>query len=168
MFTLRPNLKLLTCLVLLCCAVVRVQALPSDREQPVNIEADTAELSQEAGQTIYRGHVKLTQGSLKIFADEIIISVTEGILRNLVASGQQASLSQLVTADKPEITATADVIHYNIAADSLLLEGTANIVHGDSQFAGNRIEYLIKAEKVQAEERVRMTIPTTHTAGSAE
>lgn len=143
-------------------------ALPSDREQPVNIEADSAEISQLAGQTIYKGHVKLTQGSLEISADEIIISVEAGTLRNLVASGQQASLSQLVNPDKPVVTATANTIHYDIVEDSLLLEGMANIVHGESQFEGNRIEYLIKDEKVQAEERVRMTIPTAHSSGGNE
>lgn len=168
MYKLRPAVKEFIALAFTLGALGTAHALPSDRDQPVNIEADSAELSQQAGQTIYRGHVKLSQGSLKITADEIVISVSEGTLKTLVATGQQATLSQLIDPEKPIVAATANTINYDIAAESLLLEGNANIEHGESRVEGNRLEYFIKDEKVQAEERVRMTIQTDHSSGRSE
>ena len=137
-------------------------ALPDDRLQPVNIEADSLELSQKTNQTVYRGNVVLTQGSLRIEADEIIISVEDGTLNTVSASGQQASLYQLVAQERPPVLAKANTIFFNVEEDSLLLKGDANVEHGESRFAGNRIEYRISEEIVSAKERVRMTIPTVN------
>ncbi len=142
--------------------------LPEDRKEPVNIEADSAELSQATGQTVYKGNVKLNQGSLNINADEITISVKNGILDELVAKGNQANLSQLPKHNAPVIDATANTIYYNVGKDSLLLEGNASIAHGESSFNGNRIEYLINDERVTANERVRLTIPTVNSSNNAD
>lgn len=135
-------------------------ALPEDRTKAVNIEADRARLSQTEGQTVYTGNVKLNQGSLEILADEVVITMIDGVLGDLVASGQQASFRQLISLDKPPVIAHANSIYYDIETESLKLEGDANIVHGDGRFEGNRIEYLMSDEKVMAEERVKMTLPT--------
>lgn len=40
-------------------------ALPSDSSQPINIQADSAELDDKRGIAIYRGDVVITQGTLK-------------------------------------------------------------------------------------------------------
>ena len=39
-------------------------ALPSDREQPIRVQADTAELDDKQGVAVYRGDVVITQGTL--------------------------------------------------------------------------------------------------------
>lgn len=135
-------------------------ALPEDRLKPVNIEADNAQLSNKTSETIYRGNVVLTQGTLKIEAEEVIISVKEGSLSTVSAKGEQASLYQLIKPESPPVQAKADSIFFDVAKDSLLLLGAAKVEHGESRFEGNRIEYLITDEVVTAQERVRMTIPT--------
>ena len=48
--------------------------LDSDREQPIQITADSAIRDEIAGETRYEGNVVLTQGSLKITADRLSIS----------------------------------------------------------------------------------------------
>lgn len=137
-------------------------ALPEDRLQAVNIEADNAELSNKTSETIYRGNVVLTQGTLRIEADEVIISVLEGNLDTVSAVGEQASLYQLIKADRPPVSARADNIFFKVSEDSLRLKGNANVEHGESRFEGNLIEYRIGDEIVTAQERVRMTIPTVN------
>lgn len=152
--------NLVNSLWLLIALTSHAVALPEDRLQPVNIEADNALLSQQTNQTVYKGNVVLTQGSLRIEADEIIITVLEGALDTVAANGQQASLFQVVRAESPPILAKADNIFFDVDDESLLLEGTANVEHGESRFEGNRIEYRMGEETVTAQERVRMTIPT--------
>jgi lipopolysaccharide export system protein LptA len=41
-------------------------ALSSDREQPINLEADAADIDDLKGISIYTGNVVLTQGSMVI------------------------------------------------------------------------------------------------------
>ena len=43
-------------------------ALPSDSQQPINIQADSAEMDDKRGVAIYRGDVIITQGTLKSLA----------------------------------------------------------------------------------------------------
>ena len=40
-------------------------ALPSDRDQPIRVQADSAELDDKQGVAVYRGAVVITQGDRK-------------------------------------------------------------------------------------------------------
>ena len=48
-------------------------ALPEDRDQPIQITADTAIRDEKQGVTVYTGNVHMIQGSLDIVADTITI-----------------------------------------------------------------------------------------------
>ena len=60
-------------LQLLCLLAMplTVSALPNDRSQPINLSSDKA--TYENNQGIYTGNVNMSQGSLKIRADKLII-----------------------------------------------------------------------------------------------
>ena len=156
-------LKLLLANIGIMAAAIS-QALPEDRLQPVNIEADRAELSHTAGRTVYEGNVKLSQGSLRINADRLVITLQNGTVSELTANGSQAVLEQLISADKPPLNARADTIVYRVGDELLLLTGNALVVQGESTIASNRIEYLINSGGIKADERVRLTLPTQPTA----
>ena len=49
-------------------------ALPTDREQPIRVQADSAELDDKQGVAVYRGGVVITQGTLKITGDTVTIT----------------------------------------------------------------------------------------------
>ena len=59
--------------LLLCLAAVfgspASWALPTDREQPIRVQADSAELDDKQGVAVYRGDVVVTQGSMKLTAN---------------------------------------------------------------------------------------------------
>ena len=70
------NKSLYCCLCVVVSALMLpayTHALDSDREQPIQIVADVAIRDEIAGETRYEGNVVLTQGSLKITADELTI-----------------------------------------------------------------------------------------------
>ena len=52
-------------------------ALSSDREQPIEIEADRAEADERARVTIYRGDAVITQGTLRITGETVWIYFNE-------------------------------------------------------------------------------------------
>ncbi|HBB78519.1 MAG TPA: lipopolysaccharide transport periplasmic protein LptA, partial [Pseudomonas sp.] len=49
-------------------------ALPEDRNQPIRIQADTAELDDNQGVAVYRGDVVITQGTMIITGDTVTIT----------------------------------------------------------------------------------------------
>ena len=60
-------------IVLLHINCILLQALPGDSNEPIEIEADFAELDDEKGETIYVGNVIVTQGSLRMTGEKLRI-----------------------------------------------------------------------------------------------
>ena len=76
-------------------------ALPTDRDQPVRIQADSAELDEGKGVAVYRGNVIITQGSLKITGDAVTISQNrQKEVDVFTATGKPAQYEQKPAADK--------------------------------------------------------------------
>ncbi|MGA4817094.1 LptA/OstA family protein [Pseudomonas aeruginosa] len=48
-------------------------APPSDREQPIRVQADSAELDDKQGVAVYRGDVVVTQGSTKLTGNTVTL-----------------------------------------------------------------------------------------------
>jgi lipopolysaccharide export system protein LptA len=78
----------------LLLVAAHVSALDSDREQPIQIEADEAVRDEIVGETRYEGNVVLTQGSLRITADRIAIRHDAKGADAILATGQPARLVQ--------------------------------------------------------------------------
>lgn len=75
-------------------------ALPEDRSQPVHISADSA--VQENTTVTYRGNVIITQGSLRVDADQVVVYHAAGKVQKIVATGKPAHFQQ-----QPEPTAAS-------------------------------------------------------------
>ena len=89
---------------LLLLAATYASALDSDREQPIQIEADEAVRDERVGETRYEGNVVLTQGSLRITADRIAIRHDAKGADAILATGQPARLVQQPAPEQaPEI-----------------------------------------------------------------
>lgn len=149
----------------LCLAPLAI-ALPEDRDQPIHIEADEALRDEKQGFTRYHGHVKMSQGSLQIEADEITVYHLEQEADKIVARGEPARLSQQPELNKGLIKARADVIEYYKADDRVQLLNNANIEQDGSIVTGDSIEYLIAEQRVRADSdrnredsRVQVVIP---------
>ncbi len=50
-------------------------ALPEDADQPIHIQAENVEIDEQAQQAIYRGSVRVDQGTLRVTADELIVEI---------------------------------------------------------------------------------------------
>ena len=135
-------------------------ALESDREQPIEITADTAVLDEIKQQAIYSGNVKLAQGSLKIHAKRLIINASsDGEIEKITASGNLAEFTQIPEPNEPPITAKAKTIFYFIAEERLLLNDDASVVQENNVFQGDTINYDIKRQKLTASGSTDTQIP---------
>lgn len=117
-------------------------ALPSDREQPINIEADHAQLDDKAGITQYKGDAILTQGSLRIEGDIITFYYdADKNLTKAVAEGKLAKYKQLHKENEPPVRAKATQMEYFAQSQNVFLLGQAEIWQNGDKLTGDRIEY---------------------------
>lgn len=143
-------------------------ALPDDNQQPINIQADraTQQTLADGEKTEYFGSVVMTQGSLLVNADHLVIHSVNRQVTRIHASGNPAKFQQQSQPEKPPVIARANNIEYRLKSETVVLTDNAHINQPDASFSGNRIEYNVGTEEVVAEDRVNMIFaPITTPAG---
>ena len=151
----------------LLLAAPYVGALDSDRDQPIQIEADEAVRDEMVGETRYEGNVVLTQGSLRITADRIAIRHDDKGADAILAAGQPATLIQQPTPEQAPVEASALRIEYRRAEDLVRLIDDAKIKQDGSTLSGDHIDYIVSKRTVKAagntgsggDRRVEVVIP---------
>jgi lipopolysaccharide export system protein LptA len=126
-------------------------ALPSDREQPIRVQADSAELDDKQGVAVYRGDVVITQGSLKITGDTVTITQTaQGDIEVFTSVGRPAYYEQKPAADKQVVKAYGLTIQYFAANERIVLIDQAKVVQEGNTFEGEKIVYDTQRQIVNA------------------
>lgn len=143
---------------LLAAIAVNASALPEDHQQPINIQADraTQQTFPEGERTEYFGSVVMTQGSLLVNADHLVIRSVDRKVTTIHATGKPARFQQQSTPGQAPVVARANQIDYQLATEIVVLIDDAHIDQPDASFSGNRIEYHVGSEEVVAEDRVNM------------
>lgn len=136
---------------LLCLISLHSVAKEGDLDQEVKISASSQEADIKNNQLIFNGPVIVTQGSIKINADELqAFSKGDDAAKTLVASGSPATYFQIMDDGRPA-KASASEIHYELSTRTLTLIGEASLSQGGSRVTGSRIRYNIKQQKLLAE-----------------
>ena len=149
--TLRRRLQF--ALLLFGLQSASAQALPSDRDQPIQIQADWAELDERKGTATYGGDVRMTQGTMQVRADRLVIFTEREKVLKILADGTAstpAHYEQQPRADQPVLQASAQHIIYVTAEQRIELRGNARLSQKNNQFMGGLIEYSIARELVTA------------------
>lgn len=129
-----------------------VQALSSDKHQPIHIEADSVTIDDGRGVAVYRGNVRYTQGSAELTADEVTVySADRKQVDKAVASGAPATFRQRPDNKDEDMRGQAMHIEYFANEERVVLEIDARLWQGRNEFTGNRIEYRAGDEIVQAQ-----------------
>ncbi len=139
-------------------------ALSTDSEQPIEIEADFAELDDESGTTVYVGNVVVIQGSIRMTGDRLRVNFTpERDLKEAYLEGKLATFKQ--SPDKAEdVNGEALEIEYHAMDSILFLIQKAKVTQGERLFQGHRINYdtkkgIITARSARAGEANKDEIP---------
>jgi len=156
-------------------------ALESDRQQPINVEADRAEFRELEGLTVYSGNVRISQGSILLVANEVSIHSAEGSVSHLIAVGERAYFEQRPEEGEDKIVAQSEKIEYLLANDVIKLSRNASLTQQGATLNGNLITYDVRnhllvadsatrnsgnANDTTASGRVRVTIPSLESAPS--
>lgn len=131
-------------------ACLNTYALTSDREQPIQVNADSMVAEEPKGFSHYKGNVLIVQGSLKVIADEVIIYFTDGELDKLIIKGNPAHLQQQPDNSEDLVYSQAKTMEYYATSDRLFLLEDAKVRQGNNHFSGARIEYDTRNSTVSA------------------
>ena len=154
----------------------QAQALPEDKEQPIKVSADSAELDDRSGTAIYSGTVKLVQGSLELEADQLtLFTNAQGDISRIVATGKPAHFQQQHQAGAPLTHGYGLTLEYDIADDLLTLTNQAKLLRASDSFTGQQIKVntaknVVRAfsDKNKPSSRVEMVIQPRSKSQSSE
>ncbi|MCY1204543.1 Lipopolysaccharide export system protein LptA [compost metagenome] len=126
-------------------------ALPTDRDQPIRVQADSAELDDKQGVAVYRGNVVITQGTLKITGDTVTITQdANGDVEVFTSVGKPAYYEQKPAVDKEIVKAYGLTIQYFAANERIILLDQAKVVQEGNTFEGEKIVYDTQRQIVNA------------------
>lgn len=136
-FATRISLWLFLCLLLISPDLM---ALESDRQKPLEVNANSTDGTLGDGITTLRGNVDIRQGSLHITADEAEVNKMNGRVTTVTFRGQPAFLEQEIE-EQGLVQATANVIEYQVASGLVTLKGNAEVKHPQYQISGDLLTY---------------------------
>ncbi len=136
--------------MLLLCSSTGVHALQDDAEKPIHITGNAAQIDQMRQTLVYRGNVRIDQGSLRVVADEMTVEYENERVVKIVARGQPARYQQALAADQGHVRANASVIVYHTQDEALDLQGDARLLQHGNELTGEHIRYDIVQGKVDA------------------
>lgn len=141
-----------------------LQALESDKDQPIYVEADGVEIDDRKGVSIYRGNVELTQGSIVITADKVTVTQQQDQTDHIEAVGNPVTYQQETEGDKGLIKGRSKKTEYSANSETIYMTGDAVLTQGQDVFKSDKIIYdraraVVKAgASAKGKQRVRVTI----------
>ena len=168
MATVKPALALLALLTW-----APLWALDADRDQPIEVEADSLEVREQENISIYQGNVKLKQGSLEISSDRLVIHFNDNSdLVLMEMTGNPARLRQLDN-EQQEMRGQARQINYLESESLLELIEEARFTHAGDTIESTLIRINTEDNNIQAgssdaDERVKMLIQPRQNSTNTE
>jgi lipopolysaccharide export system protein LptA len=152
----------------------------ADREKPINVSADELTANNEIQESVFKGNVVLTQGTLRIAADRVVIREDKDGYRYAVAYGSPVAFRQKRDKVDDFIEGWAERAEYDNKSEVMKLYNKARIKSSQGDLAGEFISYNTARELFQvtgadpgstnpAPGRVKMTIePRKNAAGGKD
>ncbi len=121
-------------------------ALPShaelaDRNKPVHLEAEQVSIDDAKQVSTFTGNVVLTQGTLEIRGDTLVVKQNSEGLQHGTATGKPASFRQKRDGVDEYIEGYGERIVYNSATTTLNLFGNARMKRGQDEVSSEHITY---------------------------
>jgi lipopolysaccharide export system protein LptA len=113
----------------------------SDRAKPLNIEADRLSLDDLKKESLFEGNVQLTQGSLMLRADRVVVRQDEQGFNYAFATGAPAYFRQKREGFDEYIEGFAQRLEYDGKQDKVEMFTEARVKKGIDEVRGDYISY---------------------------
>lgn len=132
--------RIVAILFLLLLTPAPALALKTDRQQPLEVNADATDGTLGDGTATLKGNVEIRQGTLLIRADIAQVEKVEGRVRRFELNGNPVHLQQEIE-ETGLVTAEARRVEYEVATGIVTLTGAADVVHPQYHISGEVLEY---------------------------
>ncbi len=123
-------------------------ALKSDRQQPLEVNADATDGTLGDGTATLQGNVEIRQGTLLITADIAQVEKVDGKVRRFELNGNPVHLQQEIE-EQGLVSAEARKVEYVVATGIVTLTGEADVVHPQYHINGEILEYDLNTQHFQ-------------------
>ncbi len=118
----------------------------ADRDKPIDLEADTVKVDDSKQISTYSGNVILTQGTLVIRADKLIVREDQGGFQHSTSLGNPTTFKQKMEGKNEYMEGSAQRIEYDGRMDKVQLYTKAWVKRGNDIVHGDYIMYDASAE----------------------
>ncbi len=144
------NLKVTSAIMLFGLAMIvfssHVSAEAADRDKPIDLEADSVKVDDAKQTSTYSGNVILTQGTLVIHADKLIVREDQEGFQHSTSLGNPTTFKQKREGKNEYMEGSAQRIEYNGRMDKVQLYTKAWVKRGEDIVYGDYIMYDANAE----------------------
>jgi len=137
-------------LALIWALAIPAWAEKSDRDRPVQVEANSARFDDAKKTAVYEGNVMLSQGTFLLLADRIEVWQDEKGFSGGFATGKPVRFRQKLEGKNEYVEGYADRIEQDAERDIMKLMGNARLRQADDDLRGNLIVYNTRTEVYEA------------------
>jgi lipopolysaccharide export system protein LptA len=113
----------------------------ADREKPVNIEADRLTIDDIKKESVFDGNVTVTQGTLMLKADKVVVRQDPAGFNYAWAYGKPAHFKQKRDGSDEYVEGQGERLEYDGKADKMQVFINAEIHKGADEVKGDYIAY---------------------------
>ena len=133
-------------LILGFCSSLDAFAEAADRDKPIELEADTVTVNDAKKTSTYSGTVILTQGTLVIHADKLVVREDSEGFQHSTSTGNTTTFKQKREGKNEYMEGSAQRIEYDGRMDKVQLYTRAWVKRGEDIVHGDYISYDANAE----------------------
>ena len=121
----------------------------ADRDKPLHIESDRVSIDDVHQVSVFSGNVVMTQGTLVIRGDQIVVTQDKNGFKHGTATGNLASFRQKREGLDEYVEGYGERIEYDTGSDIMEIFGHARVKRGLDDVRGEHITYNSKTEIFQ-------------------
>lgn len=155
------KIKYLT-ILFICAISFFAQGYESDKNKPIFLESDSAKWDEESQKSTYRGNVVVTQGSMLLTGDLLVVTSKNNEINKMVITGNKSTYKQK-TKNGKIVNGEALKIQYFVEQSKIIFLNKAVLVQSNNTVKSNKIIYKTDSENIMAgdkegKSRVKMTL----------
>lgn len=153
------NKFLLSIFLLLC--IPASYAERADRTKPIDIDADKAEVDDATQISTFTGRVVLTQGTMVIHGDKVVVTQDKEGFKHGTAYGKTASFRQKREGLNEYVEGYGERIEYDTHVDTVDFYVQARVKRAQDEVRGEHVTYNSKTEIFQADNKGAVAVDGT-------
>ena len=124
------------------------QALDSDKNAPVTINAETTSIDFRTGERVLTGSVEITQGTLNIRANMVVLIYKGDDIDTATAYGKPVKFKQMPEGQTEMVYGEGKTLKLKQAKNLITLKENAKITQGSNTITGKVIYYNTQTSKM--------------------